>query len=337
MVKIAAALALIGLGLAMCAHRQADRGNGWKAGTTFRDCADGGCPEMVRIAGGGFLMGVPPGEEQRAGAPESSRDEAAPQHHVSVPAFAMGKYHVTRGEFAAFIRDSGYAMPPGCYVMEKNAPSNGNFDKGEDVDHWGMVLEQDRSWQDPGYPQTDRDPVVCVSWNDIQAYARWLSKKTGHTYRLPSEAEWEYAARAGTTTTWFWGDDPAEACEYANVSDLTLLAHFGVAPNSTNHFPCADGFVFTAPEGSFKPNPFGLYDMQGNAWEWTADCWNEKTGNYEGAPVDGSAWVMTDCRRHVERGGSFGFNAWNVRSGFRIRNFPVSHASTIGFRIARTR
>jgi formylglycine-generating enzyme required for sulfatase activity len=129
---------------------------------------------------------------------------------------------------------------------------------------------------DEAAAQTGRDPVVCVSWKEAQAYASWLSHKTSHSYRLLSEAEWEYADRAGTDSPAYWGDDPNEACKYANGVDATLTERFPKG-KWEDRVSCHDGFVFTAPVGSFKPNAFGLYDMEGNAFEWVEDCLSEIT------------------------------------------------------------
>jgi formylglycine-generating enzyme required for sulfatase activity len=242
-----------------------------------RDCAQ--CPEMVRIRPGSFMMGSNPGDQ------EHEADEA-PQHRVTISqAFSLGKYEVTRGEFAAFVQASGH--------------------------------QAQGDWRNAGFAQTDRDPVVNVSWDDARAYAAWLGKTTGKTYRLPTEAEWEYAARAGTTTTRYWGDSRQDACRYANADDAA--------------FGCTDGFRNTAPAGRFQPNAFGLYDMLGNVWEWTADCW---VADYNGAPANGEARTGGDCARRTVRGGSWGSSPGDVRSAGRTRGPPgVRHFG--GFRVAR--
>ena len=156
------------------------------------------------------------------------------------------------------------------------------------------------SWRDPRFPakQSGEHPVVCVSWDDAQAYIAWLNKRVGKdVYRLPTEAEWEFAARGGTTSKYFWGEDRAEARKYASAADLS-----GKKANPKWDVPnCDDGYVATAPVASFKPNPYGLYDIVGNAWQWTQDCWHT---SYEGAPADGSAWMDADtCKQHASRGG----------------------------------
>jgi formylglycine-generating enzyme required for sulfatase activity len=225
------------------------------AGQTFRDCAD--CPEMVVIPAGRFTMGSPASEAGRS-------DDEGPQHSVNVKSIAMGKTHITRGQFAAFVNATRYDAGNECHTFE------------------GGKWEQraGRNWRNPGYPQTDNHLVVCINWNDAKAYTQWLSQKTGKNYRLPSEAEWEYAARAGTTTARFWGDNPDQACGYANLADETAKAQIPGASSWSVH-NCTDGYAYTAAAASFKPNAFGLYDMIGNAWQWTEDCWHD---NYNGAP-----------------------------------------------------
>jgi formylglycine-generating enzyme required for sulfatase activity len=190
----------------------------------------------------------------------------------------------------------------------------------------GYVKEA--NWRRPGFEQTGDHPAVCLSWNDAVAYADWLTKETGRPYRLPSEAEWEYAVRAGTTTSRFWGDDPNGACTYANVADRSAEARF---PGGAVH-DCDDGHVFTAPVGSFKPNPFGLLDIQGNAWEWVQDCWND---GYEGAPADGSAWTDGDCGRRVLRGGGWHDGPAWVRSAYRYWDELDARYYDVGVRLAQ--
>ncbi len=191
--------------------------------------------------------------------------------------FAIGRYEVTFDEFDEFVRATGKTLP--------------------DDQDWGR----------------GRRPVINVSWQDAVDYAAWLSRKTGRSYRLPSESEWEYATRAGTTTTRFWGNEDSQACRYANVFDaanaVALKKRYGF---DWEPFPCEDGYAETAPVDAkeFQSNPLGLSQALGNVWEWTADCWHD---NYEGAPSDGSAWTEADggdCGRRVVRGGS-----WDLRTG----------------------
>lgn len=251
------------------------------AGETFKDCTD--CPEMVVIPAGNFEMGSPSSEAGRV-------DAEGPLHRVNIAAFALAKTHVTRGQFAAFVDETGYEAGDSCYT----------FEGGE----WKS--RQGRNWRNPGYGQEDSHPAVCLSWKDAKAYVEWLTRKTGKQYRLPTEAEWEYAARAGTTTARYWGESPDQACGYANVMDTTGKARVpGVTWEVHN---CSDGYAYTAPAASFKPNAFGLNDMIGNAWEWVEDCFNY---DYIGAPTDGSAWRAGRCTFRVLRGGS-----WNVQPAY---------------------
>jgi formylglycine-generating enzyme required for sulfatase activity len=155
-----------------------------------------------------------------------------------------------------------------------------------------------------------------------------LSKTTGKTYRLLTEAEWEYAARAGSTTRYFFGDNVKDFCRFGNAADLTAKRRFP----SLTVISCDDGYVFTAPAGSYLPNAFGLYDVVGNAWQWLEDCWNP---SYKDAPVDGSADLSGECSRHVVRGGSWDDGADVLRSANRRRNFPIRRNFDDGFRVAR--
>ena len=191
---------------------------------TFRDCPS--CPEMVVIPAGAFRMGCVSGQD--------CDDDERPVREVDVTAFALGKYEVTRGEFAAFVAATGHGTRGGCVGVGAG------------------------SWRNQGW-QNDDHPVVCVNWRDAQAYVRWLSRETGERYRLPRESEWEYAVRAGTTTRWFWGDRGSDRCEYTNASD--------------SGDGCDDGWDRTAPVGSFAANDFGLHDMAGNVSEWMYDCY----------------------------------------------------------------
>ena len=210
-----------------------------------------------------------------------------PVHEVRIAKpFAMGRYEVTYAEYDRYVQATGSRQNP--YY-------------GEDALNY------------PNYP------IVHVSWQDVQGYVRWLSQETGKPYRLPSEAEWEYAARAGSTTKYFWGNSPSG--RHANAGE-------------NNGWP-SDGYEYMAPTGSLQPNQFGLYDMSGNAWEWVEDCWHD---NYQGAPVDGSAWVSGgDCSGRVVRGGSFVDIPARVRSVSRRLNWAANRDwYNAGFRLART-
>jgi formylglycine-generating enzyme required for sulfatase activity len=288
---------------------------------TFRDCPD--CTEMVVVPAGSFMMGASPEEEKRHGASTLS-SKNGPVHKVTfAKPFAIGKYPITVAEFRKFVDETGYQMPDSCFNQRKV--------EGH------MIYEEARgyTWRSPGFPQTDRHPVVCVSWEDAMAYAAWMSKKTGHKYSLPNEAQYEYAARGGTTTSYFWGDERDEkACLYANEPDLDQSAAMGPdAPKEPRYrFPCHDGYAYTSPVGSYRPNPFGLYDMQGNVWEHTADCYNP---SYAGAPTDGSTWTTGDCDAHMSHGGSYGNAAFTSYVAMRAPRDADYHGHSWGFRLVR--
>ncbi|MDZ7792066.1 MAG: SUMF1/EgtB/PvdO family nonheme iron enzyme [Xanthomonadales bacterium] len=281
----------------LLAHlKDADKWPVPEPGAVFRDCPE--CPEMVVVPAGSFQMGSASGEANR-------RDNEGPRHQVSVPMFALAKTEVTVGEFRRFVDATGYRTD-----AEKNAGGErGCFSWKRDV---ALYYVAGRSWRDPGFSQNDNHPVVCISWNDAQSYVDWLSDETGADYRLPSEAEQEYALRAGSTSAYPWGSSASSACTYGNVADRSAKGQF----NNWMIVECDDGQVSTAPVGRYGVNAFGLLDMSGNVWEWGADCWNER---YSGAPSDGSAWRSGDCSRVVSRGGSWRSSGEILRSAARIR------------------
>jgi formylglycine-generating enzyme required for sulfatase activity len=284
---------------------------------TFRDCDDVRsitlihdnkqiqveahvCPEMAALPGGEFQMGARPDEKGKSVYNEE------PRHPVSVPPFAIGTREVTIAEYQFFMEETGRTAAKGCEIWNK-----GSWEKAGNKD-----------WRDPGFPQEHRSPVVCVSWPDAEAYAAWLSQRTGEPYRLPSEAEWEYAARAGTATRFWWGDHLADG--KANCLNCGRLWD-------------ADK---PAPAGKFVPNFFGLQDMNGNVWEWVGDCWHK---SYVGAPKDGDPWTeqggegaeLGDCSRRVQRGGSWLERDDTLRSANRLQDNPDNRKSSVGFRVAR--
>ncbi|NMJ42304.1 formylglycine-generating enzyme family protein [Roseomonas sp. JC162] len=278
---------------------------------------------MVMLPRGTFTMGVPAGEEERETVPVDVRGRSSPQTRVTIaPGLAMAARPVTRGEFAAFVAATGYAPGSSCWAFSNNGSSY------EYLERAGL------NWRDPGFSQADNHPVVCVSWEDANAYAEWLSRRTGHVYRLPSEAEWEYAARAGTTGARFWGDANSQACQFANVADLTLASALNLDRRPQFSFRCNDGFVYTAPVGSFRPNPFGLYDMLGNVWQWTMDCLNP---DLSGQSSDGATRTTGDCATRMMRGGSWSHLPWYVRAGNRARGHATDRFNFAGFRLVRER
>ncbi len=230
--------------------------------------------------------------------------------------FWLGRNAVTRDEFAAFVAATNHRTGDSCHVPGADGT-------------WRDV--PGRTWRAPGFAQTGRHPVACVFWDDAMAYVAWLSKTTGKTYHLPSEAEWEYAARAGTRTARFWGDGRNEACRFANVADQTGAATLGW--NKAAVFQCTDGHAYTSAVGSFEANPWGLHDMLDNVFQWTADCWN---GNYLGAPADGRARTTGNCAERVTRGGSWDTLPRIVRAANRGGGSTAIRNGKRGFRVART-
>jgi len=270
----------------------------------FQECSV--CPIMVGIPSGTFVMGSPRSESGRF-------DSEGPQHSVAIKAFALGKYDVTSEEFLTFLRETGY-QPAACNPildMKWHSPGHG------------------RAYS-PYYGEPLRWPAVCLDWRDAEKYIAWLNVKVriehpatatdlaNGPYRLPTEAEWEYAARAGTTTARWWGND------------------VGIGKANCNGCGSKWDNRLLADVDSFAPNPFGLYGMLGNAWQWTADCWHP---NYVRAPQDGSAWTDKDCKRYVIRGGSWDNLPTFVRSAARSGSGPgggeYDYSSLTGFRVAR--
>ncbi len=283
-----------------------------------KDCPT--CPELLRVAPGSFVMGAPAGEEEREAVPPSYRGRSVPQHRVTIGLFRMGRTPVTRDEFAAFVAATGRDMGSSCRGL-------GNDGKFHDV--------EGHNWRKPGFAQSGSHPVVCVSWLDAVAYVDWLSAMTGKTYRLPSEAEWEYVARAGTATARFWGDGRDDTCRHVNASDQTLRTGLNFENSPEQFLSCRDGHVYTSPVGSFAANPWGFHDMLGNVWQWTADCRHQ---TYVDASTDGSAWESADggtCDRRIGRGGAWDSYPWIVRAAVRGGE-PIGNRSTKGgFRVAR--
>ena len=290
------------------AERARQRREALRPGRVFRDCE--ACPEMVVVPAGSFVMGSPASEEGRF-------DNEGPQHRVTISRpLAVGRYEVTRGEFARFVSATGRSTGGSCWAKEN----------GEWEERAGF------GWRSPGYRQTDRDPAVCVNWDDARAYARWLSRETGQGYRLLSESEWEYAVRAGTRSSRWWGDGEAGQCAHANGVDRDLKRRY--SDWRWTVASCSDGHVHTAPAGSFSANGFGLHDMSGNVWEWVEDCWHD---SYAGAPSDGRAWTTGgNCSRRVIRGGSWIIGSRDLRSAIRYRYDTGNRIYDSGFRVART-
>lgn len=259
---------------------------------------------------------------------ESEKSWEQPKHEVAIDyMLAVGKFEVTRAQYARFV-ESTNRTPSNCKIYLRTEGT------------WGIV--DSNNWRNPGHAQTGNHPVVCVTWGDAVDYAAWLSLETGKKYRLLSESEWEYAARGGATTPRFWGNRIEDACTFANVSDLSRKQQVSLARETDISFiDCTDDHVWSAPVGSFSPNAFGLHDMLGNVWEWTADCFHR---SYDGAPSDGSIWSTGDCTYHAFRGGAFSSLAYNYRvtqRGFgadpnAYADEPSEYrADYLGFRVAR--
>lgn len=276
-------------------------------GGVMRDCAE--CPEMVVVPAGRFEMGSP------ASAVGRDPDEGPPRTVTLSRNFAVSKFEVTRQQFGQFIRDTGRVAANNCSVWT------------------GTRAERipGKGWQDTNFPQNDNHPVVCVSWDDAKSYVAWIAKKTGQPYRLLSEAEWEYAARATATSDYSFGDNADDTCQHGNVADLTARDAGGAA--TWTYANCRDGFgIGTAPVGSFPANAFGLHDLHGNAWEWVEDCYHN---SYAGAPSDGSAWTAGECTLHVDRGGGWYNNRGSNRSTERASYPPANNSGNLGLRLAR--
>lgn len=277
---------------------------GVKAGQEIRDCA--GCPPMIVVGPGKFMMGAPKNEAGRT-------DAEGPQTNVLIGPFAIGKYPVTRGEFAAFIKDSGYEPAQSCWVEVRA----GKYD-----------FKDGAGWENPGFAQTDSDPVVCVSWDDAKHYAKWLAKKTGKAYRLPAESELEYAIRAGAATSRFWGDEVDDFCGYGNTADDAAKKKY----RNWLVADCDDGQAYTAPVGSYKPNAFGLYDVLGNVKVWAADCWNDSLDKVD---INGAPTQSGDCGKRAVRGSAWDTIPELARSAYREGNTASTAYLNYGFRIAR--
>jgi formylglycine-generating enzyme required for sulfatase activity len=274
----------------------------WKPGQPLLTLWDGPAfPEMVVVPTQAYLMGSTPEETTREQVSDTEASRERPQHQVEFDRpFAIAKYPVTRGEFATFVRETGHNAE-GCRVWDGKS----------------FVLQPSLNWRNPGFAQTDGDPAVCVSFADAQAYVAWLNDKFSTSvrpYKLPSEAEWEYAARAGTTTARWWGN--------------------AIGQGNANCASCGSRWDHsaTSPVRSFPPNAFGLYDMLGNVWQWTQDCWHN---NYDGAPADGSPWNGI-CFGRILRGGAWLFGPADIRAAKRLGDGVDDRNNTNGFRVART-
>jgi formylglycine-generating enzyme required for sulfatase activity len=283
------------------------------AGQPFRDCEH--CPEMVPLPPGSFMMGVSRKEARKL----QYVQWAEPQHKVTIAyPFAIGRFEVTVEEFDAYVKETGAkvggkcairVMESGPYAFKYSGTPVPGGDKTPSAPY--EIYIGDGSYAQPGLPVTGRQPAGCVSRNEIKAYLDWLGGKAGKHYRLPTEAEWEYAYRAGTDTMNYWGDDFRKTCEYANFADRK--SGYQAAPAAS----CAERIHpdWTAEVGSYKPNPWGLYDMGGNTQETVEDCMHE---SYVGAPADGSPWTEPDCALFVARSGDYELTQFSMRAAERL-------------------
>ncbi|MEM9532485.1 MAG: SUMF1/EgtB/PvdO family nonheme iron enzyme [Pseudomonadota bacterium] len=277
---------------------------------TFTDCDD--CPEMVMVPSGQAQLGAEPFEV-------NVKRGDLPLRTVTISyRLAVAKTETTQAQYRAFMESSGHQMSDqGCNTWNVNRI---------------MGYVRAHSWENPGYPQNDNHPVVCVSHGDATAYAQWLAQTTGKPYRLLSSTEFEYALRAGTRGPWFWGADNAAACTFANVGDSNFRRRFDYGPV----FNCDDGYLQTAPVASFEANPWGLHDMLGNAWEWTDDCVHSESREI---PLDGRAWLAEDggdCSRRTPRGGSWVSGTDWVRAAAQAADGATYHSQILGFRVGLT-
>jgi len=251
---------------------------------------------MVAVPAASLIMGPGPNEEV------ATFHEDQVRVSIARP-FAVGRFTVTRGEFAAFVAATGRKMEAGCYRLGERGRN------------------PERNWRSPGFAQSDRHPVVCVSWHDAKAYAAWLSSITGKQYRLLSEAEREFAARAGSASPFWWGS--TISTDQANYDGR--IAYAGG--------PTGEWRDSTVAVDSFLSIPWGLYNVHGNVWEWTEDCWNEKNA---GNPGDGTARLNGECSLRVVRGAGFGNAPHTLRAARREREPADNRLANFGFRVART-
>jgi len=283
-------------------------------GDAFKDPATG--MEMIFVKGGCYPMGDTFGDGE---------GDEKPVHEACVDDFYMGKHETTVEQFRRFVDATGYRTDAeknaggvsGCWALDLN-----DKEKAWNWRSWA-------NWRNPNKYQDNRDdhPVACISWSDAAAYAQWASTKSGKRYRLPTEAEWEYAARGGTQDRNYWGNDKDNACTFANVADLTKL------PNGSqwnDKHECSDGFAFASPVGRFRANSFDLHDMMGNVWEWCQDWYGDKYYSASGRNNPGGP---DSGQYHVLRGGSWDIKPWNVRAASRDGFIPTNRNGYYGFRL----
>jgi len=252
-------------------------------------------PKLIDIPKGSFMMG------------DAKIDDAQPVHKVNIAAFKLGESEISVKHFRQFVQHTQYQTE-----AERNIDERGCSVFDESSKSWAW--RSGSSWKNPGFEQGEENPAVCLSWADVQAYLNWLRGATGWNVRLSSEAEWEYAARAGTNSTWFWGDQLS--LERANCEDCN------------QDWEIRQTFASRA----YPANAFGLHSMPGNVWEWLQDCWED---DYVGAPGNGQARLSGDCAKRVIRGGSWFSPGRDLRSAARSASNRLTYrSSSLGFRIA---
>jgi formylglycine-generating enzyme required for sulfatase activity len=281
-------------------------------GAVFRDCDV--CPEMVVVPAGRFLMGTAKAVQVATEVPA----ELDPVEVRIERRYALGRYEVTRAQYAEFARATGRdRQRVRCRTW---------------VEAQQGFRDLEIAWDAPNVPAVPRPdhPATCIDWHDARAYAAWLAVRTGLPYRLPSEAEWEYAAKAGSRALQAWGAAARRHCKYANSNDRSTMARYPLAWRTVD---CDDGFPDVAPVGSLRPNAFGLHDMIGNVWEWVEDC---SSLSYFGRPTDQRAWVWDGgCKRRIQRGGGWSTGPERSRPGFHGDGDDEDRADFAGFRVAR--
>ncbi len=280
-------------------------------------------PDSITTRAARIRLRLIPAGTFRMGSAAEDRDAEAdegPQHVVRIGAFYLGVTEVTRGQFRRFVNETGYKT-------EAEQDGKGGWGWNEET----RVFEPDEkyTWLTPGFEQTDEHPVVNVSWNDAVAFCAWLSRVEGQTYRLPTEAEWEYACRARTATRYHSGSDPESLSTVGNIADATARRKY---PDWPGAIASRDGFVYTAPAGRFRPNAFGLYDLHGNVWEWCRDGYDK--AYYERSPEEDPPGASPAAER-VIRGGCWDDDPRECRSASRSRDAPDSRNDLLGFRVAR--
>jgi formylglycine-generating enzyme len=296
--------------------------------------------KLTLVPAGEFLMGWGESAEsivkvfqEKYGAPFLTSErfqQGFPQHRVRItrPLY-FGTYHVTVGQFRKFVEDTGYrttielSASNVTNIFSSNSTANESGEKGK------------LCWKNPGFEQTDEHPVVWISWNDASAFCKWLSEKKGEQYRLPTEAEWEYACRAGNSTRYAFGDNPEELVKFANIGDMSTSVRFKWFSKANK---TEDGYPITSPVGQFKPNAFGLFDMNGNAWQW---CWDwYKADYYLESPTEDPTGPGHGYRARgyrVLRGGSWLSHPWECCTAYRSFQLPTERdCFQIGFRVVRS-